>query len=196
MGLPVEAAAVVLMETDGPESVVNDEASAMAKIAEKNGAISVERAKDEAHATRLASARRSAFAALARIRPTTILEDVTVPRNRLVEIVSFVEEMAKKHRLEIATFGHFGDGNVHPTILTDETDEEEMERVEEALHEIFQKTIELGGTITGEHGVGLVKKEFLPKQFDEGSYRLLKQVKQTLDSGGLLNPGKIFDLPA
>lgn len=196
VGLPVEAAAVVLMETDGPESVVNDEASAMAKIAEKNGAISVERAKDEAHATRLASARRSAFAALARIRPTTILEDVTVPRNRLVEIVSFVEEMAKKHRLEIATFGHFGDGNVHPTILTDETDEEEMERVEEALHEIFQKTIELGGTITGEHGVGLAKKEFLPKQFDEGSYTLLKQVKQTLDSGGLLNPGKIFDLPA
>lgn len=194
VGLPVEAAAVVLMETDGPESVVNSECDAMAKIAEENGSISVERAKDEAHATRLASARRSAFAALARIRPTTILEDVTVPRSRLVEIVSFVEEVAKRHRLEIATFGHFGDGNIHPTILTDETDKEEMERVEEALLEIFEKTVELGGTITGEHGVGLAKKEFLPKQFDEGSYALLKQVKLTMDPEGLLNPGKIFDL--
>ncbi len=194
VGLPMDAEAVVLMETDGPPEVVESEANAMEEIAKNNQAISVEKAKDEAHAIRLASARRSAFAALARIRPTTILEDVTVPRNRLVEIVSFVEQTAEKHRLEIATFGHFGDGNVHPTILTDETDKEEMERVESALEEIFQKTIELGGTITGEHGVGLAKKKFLPKQFDQGSYALLKQVKHTLDPDGLLNPGKIIDL--
>ncbi len=119
VGLPTEAAAVVLMETDGHESVVEEEAIAMASIAEANGAIAVEKAKDEAHATRLASARRTAFSALVRIRPTTILEDVTVPRSRLVEIVSFVEEVGKKYDLDIATFGHFGDGNVHPTILTD-----------------------------------------------------------------------------
>ncbi len=149
VGLPTHAAAVVLMETDGHASVVEEEASAMAVIARENGAISVEAATDEAHAVRLATARRSAFSALARIRPTTILEDVTVPRNRLVEIVAFVEEVAARHRLEMATFGHFGDGNVHPTILTDETDHEEMERVELALSEIFDKTIALGGTITG-----------------------------------------------
>ena len=119
VGLPTEAAAVVLMETDGHESVVEEEAIAMASIAEANGAIAVEKAKDEVHATRLASARRTAFSALVRIRPTTILEDVTVPRSRLVEIVSFVEEVGKKYDLDIATFGHFGDGNVHPTILTD-----------------------------------------------------------------------------
>jgi len=194
VGLPTEAAAVVLMETDGPVSVVEDEVAAMAAIARENGAIEVEQAKDDAHATRLASARRTAFSALARIRPTTILEDVTVPRSRLVEIVEFVEEVGVRHRLEVATFGHFGDGNVHPTILTDETDEEEMERVEAALAEIFTKTIELGGTITGEHGVGLAKKPFLPQQFADASYPLLKQIKGAIDPHGLLNPGKIFDL--
>lgn len=193
VGLPTEAAAVVLMESDGPESVVEEEGNAMVAIAESNGAIRVEKARDEAHALRLAAARRTAFSALARIRPTTILEDVTVPRSRLVEIVSFVEEVGRKYDLEIATFGHFGDGNVHPTILTDETDKEEMERVEHALSDIFDKTIELGGTITGEHGVGLAKKPFLPRQFSDASYELMKQVKRALDPAGILNPGKIFD---
>ena len=194
VGLPTAAAAVVLMETDGHRVVVEEEATAMAQIARENGAISVEEAADEAHAVRLATARRSAFSALARIRPTTILEDVTVPRSRLVEIVAFVEEVAERHQLQMATFGHFGDGNVHPTILTDETDHEEMERVELAPSEIFDKAIELGGTITGEHGVGLAKKPFLPRQFDEASYQLMKQVKRALDPHGFLNPGKIFDL--
>jgi glycolate oxidase len=196
VGLPTEAAAVVLMETDGAQSVVEEESEAMAAIAEENGAISVEKAKDEAHANRLATARRTAFSALARIRPTTILEDVTVPRSRLVEIVSFVEEVGKKYDLDIATFGHFGDGNVHPTILTDETNTDEMERVEYALSDIFDKTIELDGTITGEHGVGLAKKPFLPRQFTDASYPLLAKIKSALDPAGLLNPGKIFDPPA
>ncbi len=192
VGLPTGAAAVVLMETDGHPVVVEEEASAMAEIARENGALDVELARDDAHATLLASARRSAFSALARIRPTTILEDVTVPRSRLPEIVLFVEEMAAKYDLEIATFGHFGDGNVHPTFLTDETNHEEMERVELAMSEIFDKTIELEGTITGEHGVGLAKKPFLPRQFKDASYGLLSQVKASLDPDGLLNPGKIF----
>ncbi|MCL4109426.1 UNVERIFIED_CONTAM: hypothetical protein GTU68_043654 [Idotea baltica] len=192
VGLPTEAAAVVLMETDGHPVVVAEEAEAMAAIARENGALAVEMAKDDAHATRLASARRSAFSALARIKPTTILEDVTVPRSRLTEIVTFVEAIAVKYDLEIATFGHFGDGNVHPTFLTDETNTEEMERVHEAMSEIFDKTIELEGTITGEHGVGLAKKPYLPRQFADASYGLLAQVKKSLDPDGLLNPGKIF----
>lgn len=194
VGLPTEAEAVVLMETDGHPAVVEEEAEAMAEIAKEKGAISVEQASDEAHATRLATARRSAFSALARIRPTTILEDVTVPRSHLVEIVEFVETVAAKYDLDIATFGHFGDGNVHPTILTDEMNHEEMERVEHALSDIFDKTIELGGTITGEHGVGLAKKPFLPRQFSDASYPLLQQVKRAIDPAGLLNPGKIFEL--
>lgn len=193
VGLPTEAEAVVLMETDGYPSVVDEEAGKMAEIARENGALDVEVARDEAHALKLASARRSAFAALARIRPTTILEDVTVPRSKLPDIVKFIEQMAVEHQLEIATFGHFGDGNVHPTFLTNERDEAEMVKVEAAMEAIFEHTIKLGGTITGEHGVGLAKKRFLPDQFDEGSMALLRQVKSALDPDGLLNPGKIFD---
>ena len=194
VGLPTEAAAVVLMETDGYPAVVEEEAEQMALIAKENGALGVEVARDESHALKLASARRSAFAALARIRPTTILEDVTVPRSKLPDIVKFIEQMAVGHGLEIATFGHFGDGNVHPTFLTDERNEAEMVKVEAAMEAIFEHTIKLGGTITGEHGVGLAKKRFLPDQFDEGSMTLMRQVKRALDPDSLLNPGKIFDL--
>ena len=193
VGLPTEAEAVVLMETDGDPAVVEEEGEQMAAIARENGAMGVEVAQDNAHAIRLATARRSAFAALARIRPTTILEDVTVPRSKLPEIVCFVQQTAARYGLEIATFGHFGDGNVHPTFLTDERDEAEMEKVESAMEEIFAHTIGLGGTITGEHGVGLAKKRFLPRQFDEGSMALLRKVKEAIDPEGLLNPGKIFD---
>ena len=194
VGLPTEAAAVVLMETDGHPSVVEDEASRMAAVAKENGALTVEMARDESHALKLASARRSAFAALARIRPTTILEDVTVPRSRLPEMVRFIERMAEEHGLQIATFGHFGDGNVHPTFLTDERDEAEMVKVEAAMEAIFAHTIELGGTITGEHGVGLAKKRFLPDQFGDASMALMRLVKRSIVAEGLLNPGKIFDL--
>ena len=142
----------------------------------------------------LATARRSAFSALARLRPTTILEDVTVPRSELAGMIREVEAIAAKHRLNIATFGHFGDGNLHPTILTDERDTEEMHRVELAFADIVEATLARGGTITGEHGVGLAKKGFLRKQLGDASHDLLKIVKRSLDPEGLLNPGKIFDL--
>ena len=193
IGLPTECEALLLMETDGHAAVVEEESAAMDRIAREHGAIEVITAADAAEAARLATARRSAFAALARIKPTTILEDITVPRSELGKVVKFVEEVASRHQLEIATFGHFGDGNVHPTFLTDERNEEEMKRVEAAMKEIFDHAVSLGGTITGEHGVGLAKKPFLSSQFDTGSYALLKKVKATLDPKGLLNPGKIFD---
>lgn len=194
IGLPTDAAAVILMETDGHPSAVDDEAEQMEQIARSNGADSVRIAKDEAEANQLASARRQAFSALARVRPTTILEDVTVPRSHLAEMVSFINLCAQKHQLQIGTFGHMGDGNLHPTFLTDERDEKEMKKVHLALSEIVDKTLELGGTITGEHGVGLAKKSFLERQFDTASYQLLKDIKRTLDPHNLLNPGKIFDL--
>ncbi|MFK5923375.1 MAG: FAD-linked oxidase C-terminal domain-containing protein [Verrucomicrobiota bacterium] len=194
VGLPTDAASVLLMETDGHPVVVEEEAKLMEEIAREHGAMSVEVAKDEEQAVKLASARRSAFAALARIRPTTILEDVTVPRSELPKMVKFVNEVAKKYQLEIATFGHMGDGNLHPTFLTNEKDEEEMERVEKAMAEIFKEALDLKGTITGEHGVGLAKKEFLSDQFQDGSYEMLKKVKVALDPDVILNPGKIFDV--
>jgi glycolate oxidase len=194
IGLPLNCEALLFLETDGAAAVVEEEAAAMEKICRDNGALEVTIAKDDAHATRLATARRSAFSALARIRPTTILEDITVPRSELARTVRFVEETAKKHNVRIATFGHFGDGNLHPTFLTDERDKEEMHRVEAAMHEIFAFATEIGGTITGEHGVGLAKKEFLPAQFGDASMQLLRLIKKALDPKNILNPAKIFDL--
>lgn len=194
IGLPTDVEALVLMETDGHPVVVAEEAEAMMRIARECGAREVKAAANEAEGAQLAAARRNAFSALARIRPTTILEDVTVPRSELARMVAFIAEVAVRHRLQVGTFGHLGDGNLHPTFLTDERDVEEMHRVEAALEEIVNETIRLGGTVTGEHGVGLAKKAFVKRQLGEGSYELMRSIKRTLDPAGLLNPGKIFDL--
>ena len=145
-------------------------------------------ARDEAEALALAAARRNAFSALARRRPTTILEDVTVPRSELAEMVGFIAETARGFDLQIGTFGHMGDGNLHPTFLTDERDEEEMQRVHLALDVIAKKTLALGGTITGEHGVGLAKKAWLRQQMGDGSFELMKQVKRAIDPRGTAEP--------
>lgn len=193
IGLP-DVEALLLMETDGHPAAVEDEAARMEAIAKANGAHAVKMAQNEAESNQLAAARRNAFSALARLKPTTILEDVTVPRSELAAMVKYIAEVAQKHQLMVGTFGHMGDGNLHPTFLTNERDHEEMHRVELALQDIVEKTIELGGTITGEHGVGLAKKTFLKKQFDDASYTLMKAVKKAIDPQGLLNPGKIFDL--
>jgi glycolate oxidase len=193
VGLPVDCAAVLLMETDGHPAAVAEEAERMSAIARTHGAREVRAARDAAEALALATARRSAFAALARQRPTTILEDVTVPRSELASMVRFIEQTAATYALRVGTFGHMGDGNLHPTFLTDERDEDEMARVHQALDAIVAKTIELGGTITGEHGVGLAKKPWLRQQMRDDSYALLHQVKAAIDPLGLLNPGKIFD---
>ena len=193
VGLPLDAEAVLLVETDGHPAAVADEAAKIEALARGHGATTVRRAADAAEADRLTTARRTAFSALARLRPTTILEDVTVPRSELTKMIGLVQEVAGRHRVEIATFGHFGDGNLHPTVLTDERNAEEMRRVELALHEIFEHALQLGGTITGEHGVGLAKKSFLRQQLGDASYALLRQIKRTLDPSGLLNPGKIFE---
>lgn len=193
VGLPTEAAAVLIMETDGHPLVVAEEAAAMAAIASARGAITVRTAADDAEANKLLSARRAAFSALARVRPTTILEDVTVPRSELAGMVAFIAASAAKHGLQIGTFGHMGDGNLHPTYLTDERNADEMHRVELSLGEIVDRTLAVGGTITGEHGVGLAKKPYLRQQLGDHSYQLLKLVKRALDPEGLLNPGKIFE---
>lgn len=193
IGLPLGAEAVLLMESDGHPAVVEEEAETMSRIARENGAQEVQVAASAEEAERLATARRAAFSALARMRPTTVLEDATVPRSELTRMIRFIQEVGERHRLMIGTFGHMGDGNLHPTFLTDEKDEEEMERVEKAMIEIFDFAIELGGTITGEHGVGLAKKKFLPRQFSECSFELIKSFKKTLDPKNILNPGKIFD---
>ena len=193
IGLP-DCEALLLMETDGHPAQVAEEAARMEEIARANGCREVRKAATEAEANALAGARRSAFSALARVSPTTILEDATVPRSELARMIRFVDQVAKKHRLRIGTFGHMGDGNLHPTFLTDERNTEEMHRVHVAFREIFDEAIRLGGTITGEHGIGVAKKEFLPKFLGDASMRVMRGLRRELDPQGILNPGKMFDV--
>jgi glycolate oxidase len=193
IGLPLNCEALLLIETDGHPAVVAEEAAQMEAKCRECGCLEVIVAKDDAEATKLASARRSAFSALARVAPTTILEDATVPRSELGRMIRFVEATAKKYNLRVGTFGHMGDGNLHPTFLTDERNKDEMHRVEEAFKEIFDEAIRLGGTITGEHGIGMAKKSFLPKFAGDAQMRVMRELRKALDPHGTLNPGKMFD---
>lgn len=192
IGLPRDAAAVLLMETDGHPAPVEEEARRMEEIARAHRAREVTVARTEEEALRLATARRAAFSALARLAPTVILEDATVPRSELARMVARIQEIADKYRLKVGTFGHMGDGNLHPTFLTNERSMEEMHRVEEAMKEIFDFALELGGTITGEHGVGVAKKPFLPKAIGELNLDAMRRVRKAFDPKGILNPGKMF----
>ncbi|MDB6040348.1 MAG: glycolate oxidase subunit GlcD [Verrucomicrobiales bacterium] len=194
IGLPLDCEALLLMETDGHPAVVAEEAGQMEAICRAQHAMEVRVAQTDADAAKLASARRSAFSALARVAPTTILEDATVPRSELAKMIRFVEQIAKKYSLRIGTFGHMGDGNLHPTFLTDERNHDEMHRVETAFKEIFAEAIRLGGTITGEHGIGMAKKSFLPSFAGEAQMRVLRELRKVLDPRGVLNPGKMFDV--
>ena len=193
IGLPRDCEALLLMETDGHPAAVAEEAVKMEEIARKNGATQIRIAKDELEAAKLAEARRGAFAALARVAPTTILEDATVPRSELAKMIRCVAAVAKKYQLRIGTFGHMGDGNLHPTVLTDERNADEMRRVEQAFKEIFDEALRLGGTITGEHGVGVAKKSFLPKFAGGAQMRVMRELRRAVDPNGILNPGKMFD---
>jgi glycolate oxidase len=193
VGLPLDCEALLLMETDGHAAAVAEESAKMEAIARRNGALEVRVAKNEEEAAKLAAARRNAFSALARVAPTTILEDATVPRSELAKMIRFVAAVAEKYQLRIGTFGHMGDGNLHPTILTDERNAEEMHRVEAAFKDIFDEAIRLGGTITGEHGVGVAKKSFLPKFAGDAQMRVMRELRKVLDPKGILNPGKMFD---
>jgi glycolate oxidase len=195
VGLPREAEAVLLMESDGHPAVVAEEGEIMARLARERGALEVRVAETPEDALKLATARRSAFASLARVAPTTILEDVTVPRSELAGMVRFIQDLAVRHNLRIGTFGHMGDGNLHPTFLTNEKNAEEMHRVELAFQEIVTETVRRGGTITGEHGVGLAKKKYLPESVGALNVEVMCKLKRVLDPNWILNPGKMFDEP-
>jgi len=192
IGLPTDAGALLLLESDGHPGQVEEEVQAMSNILSKNKAREVIVARDEQHADQLKTARRAAFSALARVKPTTILEDATVPRSRLADLVKVVEELSERYKLQVGLFGHAGDGNMHPTVLTDERDKEEIERVERFFDELYEATIEMGGTITGEHGVGLAKRKYLPRMINAPGLEAMRQIKQALDPNMILNPGKVF----
>jgi glycolate oxidase len=192
IGLPTDVKAVLLIEQDGPIEVVERDMDRMSEICKQQEAISVQIAKTEAEADALRTARRIALSALARLKPTTILEDATVPRSEIARMVNAINEIAEKYNVEICTFGHAGDGNLHPTCPTDARDKDEMHRVEQAFEEIFIKAIELGGTITGEHGVGVMKAPYLELKLGSAGIAAMKAVKEALDPNNIMNPGKVF----
>ncbi|MCY1103943.1 glycolate oxidase subunit GlcD [Shouchella clausii] len=192
IGLPTDAEAVLLIEQDGAKEVVERDIQRIAEICLNEGALSAEVASSKEEALELTAARRAALSALARLRPTTILEDATVPRSEVANMVRAINEIANEYNVTICTFGHAGDGNLHPTCLTDVRDEEEMHRVEEAFAAIFAKAIELGGTITGEHGVGMMKAPYLEWKLGEEGIALMRAIKQAIDPNHIMNPAKLF----
>jgi glycolate oxidase len=192
VGLPLDVDAVLLIEVDGHPAVVAEEAAAVAEICVKHRCSFFQTAQTVDEALKLTAARRTALSALARLKPTTILEDATVPRSCIAAMLKVIQEAAKKHNVTIGTFGHAGDGNLHPTCLTDERDKDEIHRAHAAFEEIFDAAIAMGGTITGEHGVGLAKKKYLPRLVGETGIRVMRGIKTAFDPKGMLNPGKVF----
>jgi glycolate oxidase len=192
IGLDRSIGAMLLIEVDGYKGAVDVEAEVVKKVCKANNAVSVKLATSDAERDNLWSARRAALSSLARVRPSTILEDATVPRSRIVELVEVVNNLASKYDLQIGTFGHAGDGNLHPTFLTDLRDKTEEEKVEKAIEELFVETVKLDGTLSGEHGIGLTKAKFLKLEVSEDAYALMKKIKNTFDPNNILNPGKLL----
>ncbi|MFZ5943462.1 MAG: FAD-binding oxidoreductase [Bacillota bacterium] len=193
VGLPTDAEAVLILEVDGSiEQVVLNEFETVQKICKENGAVAIKLAQSDAERDGIFAARRAALPALAQVKPTTVLEDATVPRSKIPEMLKALKEIANKYNLQIGTFGHAGDGNLHPTILTDESNKEEMERVHKAVDEIFKIAIELGGTLSGEHGIGLAKAKYMEWEFGKEGIAVMKKIKDALDPDNILNPGKMF----
>jgi glycolate oxidase len=194
IGLPRKSEAILLIEVDGRGSIVQEDAETIRTIAVKNNASALKGAADETEANILKTARRSAFSALARRMPTTILEDATVPRSELPVMIEKVSKAAKMFDVTFGNFGHAGDGNLHPTCLTDERDSKEIDKAHRAFDFIFNEAIKLGGTITGEHGTGLAKKHFLEQLAGPAGVDMMKKIKSAIDQNNILNPGKIFTI--
>ena len=193
IGLPTDAKVMLLMQVDGNvEAEVELEAQKVVEQCKKNGCREIKLAKDAKEADDLMTARRAALPALARVKPTTVLEDATVPRSRIPDMLVRFEEIAEKYNLQIGTFGHAGDGNLHPTILTDARDEEEMKRVRLAVDDIFAAALEMGGTLSGEHGIGIAKARFMEDQFGAAGMEVIRRVKEAFDPNYMFNPDHFF----
>lgn len=192
IGLPVEAEALLLIEVDGRECVLEEDLAKICEICEGHGASAIETAKTDADRERLWHARRAVSPALGRIRPGKFNEDVTVPRTCIPQLIKSVTELAKKYDLIIVCFGHAGDGNIHTNIMLDKTDAEERRRAECAVEELFRTVLDLGGTISGEHGIGIAKSPFFQWEIGPEAYDAMWRIKQALDPYNILNPGKMF----
>ena len=191
IGLPRDAQAILLIEVDGHAGQVADEALIVEEQLKKSGATQIVVAKDAEEKNRIWEARRKALPALARFKPTTILEDATVPRSKIPAMMKVIKGLGEKYNLTVGTFGHAGDGNLHPTFMCDKRDKDEFERVERAVDELFNTTIEMGGTLSGEHGIGTAKQKWLEKETSRGTIGYSRRLRKAIDPKGLFNPSKL-----
>ena len=193
-GLPPDAGAALLIELDGIESGLDDEAARVTSICLEYGARNCRLARDEYERKRLWAARKGAFGAIGRISPDSMIQDAVVPRSRLPEVLDAAYQIASKYHLRLANVFHAGDGNLHPLICFDSRSPDEVRRVKDAGRELMQVCVNAGGTITGEHGVGLDKRELLPFVFSENDMDAMLRVRAAFDPIGLCNPGKIIPM--
>lgn len=193
-GLPRDAGAILLIEVDGHPAQVADDAAAVEKVLKANKATAVHVPATAKEKADLWEARRQALPVLARSRPTTVLEDATVPRSQIPAMLKAVNEIAAKHNVEVGTFGHAGDGNLHPTFLCDKRDRDEFKRVEDAVDEMFDVAIKLNGTLSGEHGIGTAKAKWLEKETSKGTIEYSRRLRHALDPKGLFNPTKMVEI--
>lgn len=194
-GFPKDAKAILLVELDGHPAAIQDEIIQVKAICEKLQAKRVQVAKTPEEAQKLWEARKLVSPAIAKIKPTKISEDATVPRSKIPAMFERLIQIKEKYDINLVVFGHAGDGNLHPNILTDKRDIEEMKRVEEAVAEIFKAAVELEGTLSGEHGIGTMKAPFMELELGEDTLNMLKKVKEAWDPNCIMNPGKIFPKP-
>lgn len=192
LGLPLDAQALLLIEVDGPDIVVEAQAKAVATFCRQYGARDIQVAETPAQAEMLWKARKSISSAVARIKPSKISEDATVPRSQIPEMVRRLKAIAREYQVDLVIFGHIGDGNLHPNIMCDERNPQEMTRVWQAVAAIFDATLELGGTLTGEHGVGYMKAPFMQWEHGDVGLSAMRRLKDAFDPDHILNPGKIF----
>jgi glycolate oxidase len=191
-GLPVDAGALLIMEVDGKAQEIHSLARGLEQHSRQLGATAVTVAQNQAEAQRLWQARKAISPALFRLAPHKINEDIVVPRSRVPELVAKIDELRRRTGLTMVAFGHAGDGNIHFNIMLDKSDRQALEKANRAVDELFEATLALGGTISGEHGVGITKAPYFRKEIDDETMSLMKRIKAAFDPLELLNPGKIF----
>lgn len=190
MRLPIDAEALLLVAVDGDRDQIEREIDQVTSILKSSGSSDVRRANSPDEAEAMWEARRSVSPAIIRLGNARFGEDIVVPRGKIPQMVDLVKQIGKQHDLSIVVYGHIGDGNLHPTIICDRRDAEMMKHVESAAHAIFDAAIELGGTISGEHGIGLLKTGYVPKSVDPTALSLMTSIKKLFDPNNIMNPGK------
>jgi glycolate oxidase len=191
-GFPLDAGAVLIMEVDGLEAGLDEEAQRIVAIAQQNKAREVRRANTEADRDLLWKCRKQAFGAMGRLAPSYFTQDGVVPRTRLPQIMRRIQEIGAKHRVRIANVFHAGDGNLHPILLFDERDADQTRRVLAASHEILEECLALGGSVTGEHGIGVEKLDFMPKLFSADDLAYMGRLKSVFNPLGRCSPRKLL----